>query len=78
MRARFELLATTILDDDTRQPVDPLQEVHFDVVLPGPEDQRLAVEGALLDDIALLATVETWLDPHIDTFQSLFEPRQRR
>jgi hypothetical protein len=70
LRAYFELLATTILDD-------PLQEVHFDVVLPGLEDERLAVEGALLDDVELLATVETWLDPHVDTFRSLFEPRQR-
>jgi len=78
LRAHFELLATTILDDDTLQPVDPLQEVHYDVVLPGPEDERLTVEGVLLDDDLLLATVEAWLDPHIDTFQSLFEPRQRR
>jgi hypothetical protein len=76
LRAYFELLATTILDD-ALQPVDPLQEVHFDVVLPGLEDERLAVEGALLDDVELLATVETWLDPHVDTFRSLFEPRQR-
>jgi hypothetical protein len=74
LRAHFELLATTILDDDTLQPVDPLQEVHFDVVLPGLEDERLAVEGGLLDNVLLLATVEAWLDPHIDTFQSLFEP----
>jgi hypothetical protein len=58
--------------------VDPLQEVHYDVVLPGPEDERLTVEGVLLDDDLLLATVEAWLDPHIDMFQSLFEPRQRR
>ena len=78
LRAHFELLATTILDDDTLQPVDPLQEVHYDVVLPGPEDERLTVEGVLLDDDLLLATVEAWLDPHIDMFQSLFEPRQRR
>jgi hypothetical protein len=78
LRAHFELLATTILDDDTLQPVDPLQEVHYDVVLPAPEDERLAVEGALLDDIVLLTAVEAWLDPRIDTFQSLFEPRQRR
>jgi hypothetical protein len=78
LRAHFELLATTILDDDTLQPVDPLQEVHFDVVLLAPEDERLAVEGALLDDTLLLASVEAWLDPHIDTFESLFEPRQRR
>jgi len=78
LRAHFELLATTILDDDTPEPVDPLQEVHFDVVLPVPEDGRLAVEGVLLDDDLLLATIKAWLDPHIDTFQSLFEPRQRR
>ena len=78
LRAHFELLATTILDDDILQPVDPLQEVHYDVVLPAPEDERLAVEGALLDDIVLLTAVEAWLDPRIDTFQSLFEPRQRR
>jgi hypothetical protein len=78
LRAHFELLATTILDDDTLEPVDPLQEVHYDVVLPGPKDERLAVEGALLDDIQLLAAVEAWLNPHIDTFQSLFEPRQGR
>ena len=75
-RAHFELFATTILDD-ALQPVDPLQEVHFDVVLPGLEDERLAVEGARLDDVELLATVETWLDPHVDTFRSLFESRQR-
>jgi hypothetical protein len=78
VRAHFELLATTILDDDTLEPVDPLQEVHFDVVLPGPEDERLAIEGVLLEDVLLLAAVEAWLDPYIDVFQSLFEPRQRR
>jgi hypothetical protein len=43
-------------------------------VLRGLVDERLAVGGALLDDVALLATVETWLEPHIDMFQSLFEP----
>ena len=58
--------------------VRALQEVHYDVVLPGPKHERLAVEGALLDDIQLLAAVEAWVNPHIDTFQSLFEPRQRR
>jgi hypothetical protein len=44
LRTHFKLLATTMLDDDALQPVDPRQEIHFDVVLPGLEDERLAVE----------------------------------
>ncbi len=57
------------------EPIDELQEVHFDVILPHPENDRLAAPFALVSDTSLIAEVEVALDPHITAFRSLFEPR---
>lgn len=75
VRKYFSLLATTITDV-ADEPIDELQEVHFDVVLPHLDDDRLATPFALVSDPALIAEVEVGLDPHIATFRLLFEPRQ--
>lgn len=78
----FDLLATSILDAHGR-PAGELQAVHFDVVLPHLDEERLRVPGALGDDVGgdsgggaeLLASVEAFLWPHVETFAGLFEPR---
>lgn len=74
VRKRFAMLATTITDAGG-EPIDELQEVHFDVILPHPDDNRLAAPFALVSDASLIAEVEVALDPHITEFRSLFEPR---
>lgn len=72
------MLATTILRPGGA-PGGALQTVHFDVVLPHLEDERLLVPGALARDEenqkSPLARVESWLAPHVKTFAGLFEPR---
>lgn len=75
VREHFSLLATTITDA-ADEPIDELQEIHLDVVLPHPDDDRLATPFALVSDVSLIAEVEIALDPHIATFRLLFEPRQ--
>lgn len=52
--------------------------MHFDVVLPEPDEPRLAEEGALFENEALLELVVDHLEPHLAAFRSLFEPRQRK
>jgi hypothetical protein len=78
LREHFSLLATTILAPDGT-PAGELQAVHYDVVLPHPDDERLLVPGALAHDenggTRLLAAVESFLAPSVETFASLFEPR---
>lgn len=59
------------------RPVDELQDVHYDVVLPAPDEPRLVEEGVLFEDEDLLAQVVSHLTPQIEVFRSLFGPRRR-
>jgi len=74
VRKHFELWATIITGPDG-EPLDELQTVHFDVVLPIFSDARLSAPYALVEDQALIAEVEVLLDPAVATFCALFEPR---
>ncbi len=77
VREHFLLLATTVTDG-MDEPIDELQEVHFDVILPHPDDDRLATPFALVSDPSLIAEVEVALDPSVTVFRSLFEPRRAK
>jgi hypothetical protein len=77
LRELFELWPTTIIDE-YGAPVDPLQEVHFDVILVGLDEDALRAEGALLEDGELDDRARRALDAEVNNFRNLFEPRHRK
>jgi hypothetical protein len=77
LRELFELWPTTIIDV-YGEPIDPLQEVHFDVIVVGPEEEALREEGVLFDDEDLDSRVRQALDTGVNAFRGLFEPRNRK
>ncbi len=74
---QFELWPTTIVDE-FGVAIDPLQDVHFDVILLGPEEEGLEIEGALFDDEVLEHRVREALHIDVSKFRELFVPRQRK
>lgn len=75
--AGFGLLASSIEDPDLDPAIAAIQHVHFDVVLPALDDDRLGTLDPI-DDEELELAVRAHVAPHAERLVALFGPRLRR
>ena len=75
--AGFGLLPSSIVDADLDPAIASIQHVHYDIVLPALDDDRLGSTGPL-DDEKLEEACRTHLLPHAERLLALFGPRERR
>jgi hypothetical protein len=75
--AGFALLPTSVVDPELAADIAAIQHVHFDIVLPAIEDERLAATDPL-DDEDLELLVRSHLHRHAERLLALFGERVRR
>lgn len=75
--ASFGLLPTSLEDPDLAEDIAAIQHVHFDVLLPALDDDRLAAVDPIEDEDLEQAAREH-LRPHAERLLALFVPRLRR